>query len=1022
MLGKPASVTIRVDLTGDIGVTVGDAVVASSAFPDRKGRLAFAYLAAHRRPVPREELAEALWPSGRPDTWRRNLSVLVSRLRALLSRAGLDGSATLPGIGDCYQLRLPPGAEIDVDFAAARAEEATRALGEGDAERALAASLVAAEIARRPFLPGEEGDWIDARRQALDRVLLTALDVAAAVLADAGETERAVALGGEAVQVAPFRESGYTRLIRLQLAAGDRAEALRTYTRCRELLAQELGVDPAPETQAAYLDALRAGVRATVATESDGTRAGQEPLSNLPAPVDRFVGRERDLEAVATTLGSSRLVTLTGVGGVGKSRLALETAHRLAPAYPDGAWQCELSPVVAGPDVAHALAATFGVTHQQGLSAAEGVLRYLRGLRVLLVVDNCEHVLDAVASLLTALLRHCPHLAVLATSRERLAVRGEHVIDVQPLGVPAPGTDALAAPVPVPAVELFCVRASAVRAGFALTTANAAAVAEICRRVDGVPLALELAAARIGTLGVHEVATRLNQRFSLLTGGPRPGPARSQTLRATVDWSYDLLTAPQQQVFNRLSVFAGRFTLAAAEAVCGGDELTPATVLDAITALADKSMLVAAMAGEQTRYRLLETLREYGRRRLDESGDAAAAQRRHAVHFVVEAERGAEGVCGPDEANSVAELHAAFDDLRAAHRWCLQHGEADLAVRLVGALHWYAFYRGRSEVFVWAEQTLPLAASHPGLPAVCAAAGMGAWARGERRRAAELAQAGVAAAGASAARRLPLDVLGGVAVVEGRLDEAADLWEQALAAALETGDDFLASHVAANVALARAYQGDRQRAARAAATAHEHARAGNNPTSEAWAMYASAEIHAQNDPQRALGMLDESLKIARAVDNRFTLGVALLSASSLRGRHGDARAAVRLFLEVIPLWQRAGNWTQQWTTVRNVIELFVRLGVNRPAAVLIGAVEAATTAAPVYGADAERLGHARQTLTARLGTREFAAAIATGETMPPEAVIRFTCAELRRAVATSTPQSQAHDTAHPRREPSNPTT
>lgn len=241
------------------------------------------------------------------------------------------------------------------------------------------------------------------------------------------------------------------------------------------------------------------------------------------------------------------------------------------------------------------------------------------------------------------------------------------------------------------------------------------------------------------------------------------------------------------------------------------------------------------------------------------------------------------------------------------------------------ALHWYAFYRGRAEVFLWAEETLSLVASQPGVAEVYATAGIGAWARGVHRRATEFAQAGLVAAGQAEARRLPLDVLGGVAVVAGRLAEAVELWEEALAVCGEA-DDYLASHVAANVALARRYQGDRAGADRAVAIALDHAEACGNPTSRAWAMYASAEIHAQDDPRRALGLLDESLKIARAVDNRFVLGAALLSASSLRGRHGDGGEAIRLFLEAVPLWQRAGNWTQQWMTLRNVVELFAGSG------------------------------------------------------------------------------------------------
>lgn len=992
-MGEDGGSAVRVDLTGDLRVAVGDAAVPARAFPGRQGRLTFAYLAANPRPVPRAELADALWPGGPPRNWRRDLSWLISRLRTLLTAAGLDGAAALPGAGGCYELRLPAAAEVDVRIAATEAETATRRIADRDADGALAAALTAAEIARRPFLPGEDGEWIGAQRRALQRHLLAALDVAATVLADRGEMGRARTLAAEAVDVAPFRENGYTQLIRLQLAAGDRAEALRTYHHCRKLLADELGVEPGPEMQAAYLDALRAGVR-PYDTAPETASTYEAPPGNLPLATDRFVGRERDLETVASGLAAARLVTLTGVGGVGKSRLALEAASRLALAYPDGAWQCELSPVAAGRDVAHALASALGVGQHEGRSTDESVLEYLREKRLLLILDNCEHVLDAISPLLAELLCHCPLVAVLATSRERLAVSGEQVIVVEPLTVPVPGADVLTPTTRAAAVELFCVRAAAARAGFVLTHANAAVVAEICRRLDGVPLAIELAAARVATLGLRDIVARLNERFWLLRGGSRPGPARSQTLRATVDWSYDLLAAVQQRVFQRLTVFAGRFSLEAAEAMCNDEELPGADVADAVLALADKSMLVVETSGEQTRYRLLETLREYGRRRLAESGAAVTALRRHAGYFVHEAERAAQGLLGPEEARSVAALHAAFDDLRAAHRWCLEHREADLAVRLVAALHWYTHWRRRAEVYVWAEDTLPLAASHPGFPAVCATAGGGAWQRGDRPRAGELSKLGVAAAGADPLRRLPLHILADVPILEGRLDEAAELYEQALAAAREAGDDYHAALMLANIAMTFGYRGDRRRAAKAAAAAHEQARICSNPTALAWALYVSGEIQLQDNPRRALGLLEESIKLARAVDNRFVLGVALVSAASLRTRHGDPREAVPLFLEVIPLWQRAGNWAQQWTTLRNVVDLFVRLRRNLPAAVLIGSAKAATTAAPVYGPDAERLTQTEQALSSRLGPERFAAAIAEGATMPPETVIRLALAEL----------------------------
>jgi DNA-binding SARP family transcriptional activator len=366
-LAKPPSGTIHVSLTGDMSVRVGDAVVSSTAFPGRQGRLMFAYLAAHHRPVPRDELADILWPAGPPPHWRRDLSGLASRLRALLTRVGVPGSTALVGAGDWYELRLPDAVDVDVDVAAARLRDAIDALAAGDPHRALGAARAATAISRHLFLPGEDGAWIEAQQSALLRTLLGALDVSATAFERFGDISSAVDAAREAVELAPLAERGYARLMRLQLIAGDRADALRTFHRARELLARELGVEPGPAVQAAYLEVLRSTL---------GSADGTPPIENgpalgrlrgaLPVPVDRFVGRHRELEAVAAALGSARLVTLCGVGGVGKSRLALEAALRLAPPYPEGAWQCELSPVAAGRDVAHSVATDLSVVQGPG--------------------------------------------------------------------------------------------------------------------------------------------------------------------------------------------------------------------------------------------------------------------------------------------------------------------------------------------------------------------------------------------------------------------------------------------------------------------------------------------------------------------------------------------------------------------------------------------------------------------------------------------------------------------------------
>lgn len=985
---------VRVELTGQLRMTVDGRVTESAAFPGRQGRLLFASLAANRGPVPKGELSKVLWPAGPPPHWKRDLAVLVSKLRALLRSAGVDGSEALVTTGDCYQLRLPAGSVVDVHVVVAAATEAADALRVGDWDRALAAAVAAAEQGRRPLFVGEDACWIVDWRHELELARLTALDVAARVFGERGDVGRALRFANEAIDVAPFRETGYVSLMRLQLASGNRAEALRTYERCRRLLADQLGVDPAPATEAVFLEALRArGPR----LRGEPSAGDEVPAGgHLPAAMSSFVGRDREIEQVTTTLGHARLVTLCGVGGVGKSRLGLECAARLIAAYPDGVWQCELARVAGGDAVAHVLAGALGVPGRPERTIEGSLIDFLRPKRALLVLDNCEHLLDAVAELVQTLLRGCPRLVVLATSRERLALDGEEVLPVEPLPVPAAGAPTLLATTRSAAVRLFCDRAAAACHGFVLTPGNAAAVADVCRRLDGLPLAIELAAARLRTVNVGQLADRLDQRFRLLTGGPRTGDPRQRSLQGMVDSSYALLTVDERRVFDRLSVFAGPFTVQAAAAVCASTtDLTEQT----IAGLVDRSMVVADTAGSQTWYRLLETLRVYGRERLADGGEAEAEFGRHAGYFVGMAEAAARQLCGPDEVSAAVALEQQWDDLRAAHRWSMANGNLDLALRLSAALYWYALFRTRTEAPVWASQAtaLPGADDHPLFPLASATAGVGCWMRGELAHAASLGHRGLEAAAERPSRRFSLDVLGAVALFEGRLDASLGYFADGAHAAAQAADDYHRTHLLGDVALVHAYQGHIGEAIRAADEARAVARTTANPSATAWSLYVDGEIRTDTDPHRAVALLDSSIELARSVGSTFVLGVALVSASSSRSRHGDSREAVRMFLQVVEHWYDIGNWTQQWTTLRNVIDLFVQLGADTPAAVLLGAVQATDTAAPTFGSDAKLLTAAGRVLQTRLGWQRFSAATARGEAMTDDQTVAFACTELRRA-------------------------
>ncbi|HEY8744448.1 MAG TPA: adenylate/guanylate cyclase domain-containing protein, partial [Chloroflexota bacterium] len=412
---------------------------------------------------------------------------------------------------------------------------------------------------------------------------------------------------------------------------------------------------------------------------------------NLPLQLTSFIGRERELGELTRRLQTARLLTLTGSGGAGKTRLALQVAAELVPRYPDGVWLAELAPLADPALVRRTVAAAVGVREAPGQAILDTLLAALREKRLLLVLDNCEHVLDACARLADALLRGCPGVQLLAASREALGVAGEVSWRVPSLAVPSLEQRVAHEQVAeYDAVQLFVERAQAALPSFSITAQNAMALAQVCARLDGIPLALELAAARVKGLTVDQLADRLHDRFRLLTGGSRAALPRQQTLRAAIDWSYDLLDEAEQRLFRRLAVFAGGWTVEAAEAVCAGDGLAHEDVLDILLRLVDKSLALA----EERRYRLLETVRQYGRDRLAASGEAGAVYARHAAFYLALAEELEPQFMLGGPTIGRDGLVAEIDNQRAALNWYADSDDVEAVLRLAGALLWYWFFQG----------------------------------------------------------------------------------------------------------------------------------------------------------------------------------------------------------------------------------------------------------------------------------------------------------------------------------------
>jgi predicted ATPase/class 3 adenylate cyclase len=420
--------------------------------------------------------------------------------------------------------------------------------------------------------------------------------------------------------------------------------------------------------------------------------------NNLPQQVTSFIGREKEIAGVQEALAKSRLLTLTGTGGSGKSRLALQAAADLLENYPDGVWLVELAPLADPLLVAQTLANVLGVKEETGKPILTTLAEYLKVKKLLLLLDNCEHVLDAGARLADGLIRSCPTVQILATSREGLGIAGETTYRVPSLSLPDPKQTQTAESLSqFEAVQLFIARALQTQPHFAVTNQNAPALASICHRLDGIPLAIELAAARARSLSVEDINSKLDQRFRLLTGGSRTALPRQQTLRSLIDWSYDLLSTAEKTLLCRLSVFAGGWTLEAAEAVCSGGEVEAWETLDFLTSLYDKSLVVAEPSGTTTRYRMLETVRQYARDRLLESGDGAVYRDQHLAFFEAFAEETEPLINSPQMRDLMDRLEAELDNFRAALEWSSdspKHAESGLRLALgmgkfmLGRAHW----------------------------------------------------------------------------------------------------------------------------------------------------------------------------------------------------------------------------------------------------------------------------------------------------------------------------------------------
>lgn len=664
--------TMRIHLFGDLSITYGETPVMCKSV---RLQSLLAFLLLHcALPQSRQQVAFAFWPELSERQARNNLRQVLYDLRRVLPDAD-----SFVDVGDAtVQWRLGSPFTLDVlDFesALARAETA-------EARTQRAALEEAVELYRGDLLVACYDDWILPERERLRQRFMRALERLIALL----EAERDYRLALEHAQrllhCDPLREETYCDLMRLASRCGDRTGVVRYYRACVNALRKELEIEPSPETRVVYEQSLsNIAARSTQPTTPSSFLAVE---TNLPIQPNRFVGRAREVAEIKRWIAEHRLVTLTGPAGVGKTRLALAVTAEANFAH--GKWFVGLGPVTDPAGIAQAVAFALGVREVRGRSLIETLSEYLRGKQLLILLDNCEHQTAGVRLLANALLNGAPSLHLLATSRETIGLDHEAVYRVPPLDVPG-SVDEIAQS---DSVQLFCERANAILPSFELTAENAPAIASICRALDGLPLAIELAAARMNVLSAEQIQERLAIALRLLTHGSHAALPHQRTLQGTLDWSYELLPAAERTLFRRLAVFAKSFSLEAIEQVC---DLPPFTALDLLSNLVDQSLVEVIPGRRVVRYRLLEVMRQYGWARLCDSGEQEKIRGTHRDFYLQWAEQAEPEARGARQLEWFAQFERERDNLRAAVEWC-QTDSPEKGLRLGAALWWFWFVGG----------------------------------------------------------------------------------------------------------------------------------------------------------------------------------------------------------------------------------------------------------------------------------------------------------------------------------------
>jgi predicted ATPase/DNA-binding SARP family transcriptional activator len=937
----------------------------------RSRALLTALLLTPRELVPVHRLARALWPEEEPGNVDNAVHSAVSRLRRALGPAGELVVTRPPG----YVLDAARGS-VDAEVfeerlrAAAAAQDATAAVAELNEALALWRGPAYVEFA---------DGFARAAATRLEELRVAAEEDRADALRRAGTLAEAAAAALDLAAAHPLRERPVEIAMGALAAAGRTSEALATYQRHRDHVRDELGLDPSPGLREVHARVLRAELPAPAAPTPSPV-----PRPRLPRVPSPIIGRAEELAELATALSTRPLVTLVGPGGVGKTRTALELAHRAA-GRGRPVWWVDLVPVT--PErIVEAVAAAAGIELGPGEDPVDELRRNLARHRGLLALDNAEHLLGPLAELVERLLDDTAGLTVFVTSRERLAVDAETVQLLAPLPLPDDG-DA-----DNPAVRLFVERAGP----GPFDAGDLDLVARACRHLDGLPLAIELGAARAHALGLPLLVERLGGRLDLLAGGRRTADRRHRTLRAVVEWSYDLLTADEATLFARLAVFPAAFGLDQAEAVCADERLAAGAVAPLLARLVEQSLLRRV----RDRFALLETLRAYAGERLDGTGARDALRRRHALDTADRLTEQSARLWTKEEAAAVAALTELVEDLHAAFGYAAEHDRA-LAVRLAGDVHDYAYIRQHLDLLSWGTVVAGWGDGDDGASAAArsralATAGVAAWSRGRLDVAEAHATRAVAVAGGPRAPGTSLahKVRADLAMFAGRTDEAARRYRGLAAAWRAAGQPVQALLFEFAAAQSLTIDGRTAEAAAAVDRLLAPAVATGNPTLACWAHYVYGLVAGRDDPQRALAHYNVAVELGAVVDCRLFVNLAHVHAAAATARLAP-EAAVAAFEDALDRSSRLGNELVQWSLLGQLAVLLAELGADADAATLAGAVHAAGEHHPRFRAEATRLDEAVAIVRGRWGAGPTDSAFGAGAALGLlEAV-----AHARRAIA-----------------------